>query len=111
MGRSAHIMPFCYHCGEEGHTTNGCPNYGGGVFQGECYFCGQWGHQARLCTAQQAHVSTDEYERAEDGYPFNQYSDYYDVYNEEHEDGEVKSQQGLYSLMVRVLGVATLKRG
>ena len=80
-----------------------CPKYGG-VFQGECYHCGQWGHQARSCTAQQAHVSTDEYERAEDGYPYHQYSDYYDVYNKEKEECETNSQHGLYSLMVRVLG-------
>ena len=42
MGRSGHLTPLCYNCGEEGNTSGGCPKYGacGGVFQGKCLYYG-----------------------------------------------------------------------
>ena len=39
------------------------------------------GHQSRYCNTQHAHVSTDEFEQAPDGYPYYPQSDYYDSYN------------------------------
>ena len=102
-----HLSTLCYSCGEEGHTSSGCPRHGGGLVQGGCYYCEQWGHQAKSFTAQQAHASTDEYERADDGYPYIQYRDYCNVYNEESEECDVKSQHGLYSLMLRVMDDAS----
>ena len=43
-----------------GHVSAQCPS----DFQGVYHSCGQWGHTSRFCTAQQAHVLTDEFERA-----------------------------------------------
>ena len=40
------------------------------------------GDTERSCGMQRAHVATDEYERADDGYPYNPHSDYYDVYRD-----------------------------
>ena len=73
----------------------------------------QWGHTSRLCTAQQAHVSTDEFERAQDGYAYNPHSDYYQTHAEAYADeskqayedtnGEEELVPGFFSVMMRVL--------
>ena len=62
---------------------------------------------------QQAHMSTDEFDVANDGYPYSAQSDYYHTYTEntgdEQKDAQVGSvsdadgTQGFFSLMVRVL--------
>ena len=70
----------CFTCGGFGHVSAQCPS----DFQGMCHSCGQWGHQSisRFCTTQHAHVSTDDFERAQDGYAYNPSSDYYQTYAE-----------------------------
>ena len=68
LGRSMNY----FTCGGFGHVSAKCPS----DFQGMCHSCGQWGHQSRFCTTQHAHVSTDEFERAQDGYAYNPSSDY-----------------------------------
>ena len=72
-----------YNCGEGGHRAVECYSKGTGYFHGYCNYCGEYGHQQRQCGAQHAHISTDEYERADDGYGYNPSSDYYDTYNQE----------------------------
>ena len=70
----------CFTCGGFGHVSAQCPT----DFQGMGLSCGQWRHQSRFCTMQHAHVSTDEYERAQDGNTYNPNSDYYQTYVEAH---------------------------
>ena len=97
----------CHTCGGFGHVAAQCPT----DFQGMCYTCGQWGHTSRFCTTHQAHVSTDEFERAQDGYPYNPNSDYYQAYNEayaeenkQYDDTTAEEQSpGFFSVMMRVL--------
>ena len=79
-------------------------------FHGYCNYCGEYGHQQRQCGAQHAHISTDEYERADDGYGYNPSSDYYDTYNQEGQaynsnayEYKEEEQPGIFNLMVRVL--------
>ena len=106
-GRSMHC--FTCTCGCFGHVLVQCPS----DFQGMCHSCGQWGHTSRYCTAQQAHVSTDEFERAQDGYAYNPNSDYYQSYAEAYadeskqayDDSNVGDEQvpGFFRVMMRVL--------
>ena len=49
-------------------------------------------------------VSMDEYEQAEDGYPYNPSSDYYNSYQDNNEQEEEEQQHGVYNVMVKVLG-------
>ena len=56
-----------------------------------------------FCMAQKANVSTDEYERADEGYAYDPYSDYYQTYNDEVQENEDTSKGGVYNLMVRVV--------
>ena len=46
---------------------------------------------------------TDVYERADDGFEYNPHSDYYHTYSEDVDECDVKSQHGVYNLMVRVV--------
>ena len=102
FGRGNYYPPRqCYTCVEEGHTSAQC--YSRGEFQGYCDYCGEWGHKRSQCGTQKVHVSTDEYEQAEDGYPYHPASDYYDSYQGNNEQEE-EEQQGVYNVMVKVLG-------
>ena len=87
-GRSRSM--HCFTCGGFGHVSVQCLS----DFQGMCHSCGQWGHTSRYCTAQQAHVSTDEFECAQDGYAYNPNSDYYQSYAEAYAD---ESKQAYHS--------------
>ena len=99
----------CFTSGGFGYVSAQCPS----DFQGVCHSCGQWGHTSRFCTAQQAHVSTDEFERAQDVYAYNPQSDYYQAYSEAYADeskqayddtnGGEEQVQGFFSVMMRVL--------
>ena len=49
-------------------------------------------------------VSTDEFEQAEDGYPYHPSSDHYQSYQYNNEQEEEEQQQhGIYNVMLRVL--------
>ena len=110
-GRGSYVGPnVCYNCGEGGHRAVECYSKGTGYFHGYCNYCGEYGHQQRQCGAQHAHISTDEYERADDGYGYNPSSDYYDTYNQEGQaynsnayEYKEEEQPGIFNLMVRVL--------
>ena len=103
----------CFTCGGVRHVSAQCPSGYGFEFLGSGHKCGQWGHQSRHCTMQQAHVSTDEFDQAYDGYPYFPQSDYYNSYAEpnveEHKQEQVEHEsnneasRGFFSVMVQVL--------
>ena len=107
----------CFTCGGYGHVSAQCPTGYNQAFQGVCHSCGQWGHNSRVCTVHHAHVSTDEFDRASDGYPYYPHSDYYQAYAEDCEEEKQQSveesgagehgTQGVFSLMVRVMDNST----
>ena len=100
----------CFTCGGYGHVSAQCPTSYNQAFQGVCHSCGQWGHNSRVCTVHHAHVSTDEFDRASDGYPYYPHSDYYQVYAEDREEEKQQSVEesgagehgtlGVFNLMV-----------
>ena len=53
------------------------------------------GHQQRYCGAQQAHISSDEYEMSEDGFDYGPTSDYYCTYKQEKGEYNEEEQQGV----------------
>ena len=69
-GRGYTSRGVCYNCGDLGHNVAECTSPDTGVFHGYCARCGTWGHRERACGMQHAHVTTDEFDRADDGYPY-----------------------------------------
>ena len=54
------------------------------------------GSQKKPMWSTKVNVSTDEYEQAEDGYPYNPSSDYYNSYQDNNEQEEEEQQHGVY---------------
>ena len=72
-----------------------------GSFHGYCDYCGEWGHKRYQCNAQRVHISTDEFEPAEDGYAYDPSSNYYSSNSYEDNNEQVEEeQQGVHNVMI-----------